>query len=138
MSESRHHQHRPIRQSGLLRVRASGPLACFTRPELKVERVSYEVMTPSAARGILESILWKPAIAWYVSEIAVLRPIKWVSFRRNEVKSRLNPARSRDYYADDDRTQRNTVALRDRSGTTTTYSNEDFLALAGKWNEFDF
>lgn len=100
-------------ESRLFRVRASGPLACFTRPEFKVERVSYEVMTPSAARGILEAVLWKPAIDWYVREITVLKPIRWASFRRNEVKSRLNPSRTRPYCADDDRTQRHTVALRD-------------------------
>lgn len=62
-----------------------GRNACFTRPEMKVERVSYDVMTPSAARGILEAILWKPAIRWLVTEIDVLKPIKWESVRRNEV-----------------------------------------------------
>lgn len=62
-----------------------GDHACFTRPEMKVERVSYDVPTPSAARGILESILWKPAIEWRVRRIEVLRPIQWTSVRRNEV-----------------------------------------------------
>ncbi len=62
-----------------------GDYACFTRPEMKVERVSYDVMTPSAARAIFESILWKPAIQWHVTKIEVLNPIKWVSVRRNEV-----------------------------------------------------
>ena len=62
-----------------------GPMACFTRPELKVERVSYDVITPSAARAIFEAILWKPAIHWQVTKIEVLNPIKWVSVRRNEV-----------------------------------------------------
>jgi CRISPR-associated protein Cas5d len=62
-----------------------GDFACFTRPEMKVERVSYEVMTPSAARAIFESILWKPAIRWRISRIEVLKPIKWMSLRRNEV-----------------------------------------------------
>lgn len=94
------------------RVRVRGPLACFTRPEMKVERVSYEVMNPSAARGILESILWKPAIRWQVEAIAVLAPIAWASFRRNEVNSRVTPMKT-DYFADEDRAQRNTVALRD-------------------------
>jgi len=93
-------------------VRASGELACFTRPEMKVERVSYEVMTPSAARGVLEAVLWKPQIAWHVHAIEVLAPIRWASFRRNEVQSRAS-ARSGEILADDDRTQRNTVALRD-------------------------
>ena len=63
----------------------SGEHACFTRPELKVERVSYDVMTPSAARGILEAIHWKPAIRWIVSAIHVLKPIRVQSIRRNEV-----------------------------------------------------
>jgi CRISPR-associated protein Cas5d len=62
-----------------------GDYACFTRPEMKVERVSYDVITPSAARAIFESILWKPAISWQVTKIEVLNPIKWVSIRRNEV-----------------------------------------------------
>lgn len=62
-----------------------GEYACFTRPEMKVERVSYDVMTPSAARAIFESILWKPAIRWNVTKIEVLNPIKWISVRRNEV-----------------------------------------------------
>ena len=64
--------------------RPTRPIACLRRPEMKAERVSYEVMTPSAARGILKSVLWKPAIAWRVHSIAVLAPIAWVSFRRNE------------------------------------------------------
>src|SRR5215471_17530569 len=66
-------------------LEVSGDFACFTRPEMKVERVSYDVMTPSAARAIFESILWKPAIQWRISRIDVLQPIRWVSVRRNEV-----------------------------------------------------
>lgn len=62
-----------------------GDYACFTRPEMKVERVSYDVMTPSAARAIFESILWKPAIRWNITKIEVLNPIEWISVRRNEV-----------------------------------------------------
>ncbi|NQW03058.1 MAG: type I-C CRISPR-associated protein Cas5 [Acidobacteria bacterium] len=93
-------------------VHIAGPLACFTRPELKTERVSYDVMTPSAARGALEAVLWKPAITWQADEIVVLNPIDWVSFRRNEVNSRSSP-RMGAYFADEDRAQRNTVALRD-------------------------
>ena len=76
--------------SKVLWVRARGPLACFTRPEMKVERVSYEVMTPSAARGLLEAVLWKPAIHWHIHEIHVLAPIRWQSFRRNEVDQRIS------------------------------------------------
>lgn len=99
-------------QSRQFRVRARGPLACFTRPEMKVERVSYEVMTPSAARGVLEAVLWKPAIRWCIHEIAVLAPISWTSFRRNEVSSRMSTRRG-DYVAEEDRAQRHTVALKD-------------------------
>jgi CRISPR-associated protein Cas5d len=66
-------------------LEVSGDFACFTRPEMKVERVSYDVMTPSAARAVFESILWKPAICWQVSKIEVLNPIKWINLRRNEV-----------------------------------------------------
>jgi CRISPR-associated protein Cas5d len=62
-----------------------GDYACFTRPEMKVERVSYDVMTPSAARAIYEAILWKPAIKWHITRIDVLEPIRWISVRRNEV-----------------------------------------------------
>ncbi|NLW50823.1 MAG: type I-C CRISPR-associated protein Cas5 [Candidatus Brocadiaceae bacterium] len=103
-------------RSPTLRLRAAGPLACFTRPELKVERVSYPVMTPSAARGLLEAVLWKPAIRWHVERIEVLKPIRFTSFRRNEVNSMArSPSRAdlRSYFAEDDRAQRNTVALRD-------------------------
>jgi CRISPR-associated protein Cas5d len=99
-----------MKKSRPFQVRVKGPIACFTRPEMKVERMSYEVMTPSAARGVLEAVLWKPAIRWQVDEIAVGAPIAWLSFRRNEVNSR---ASDRQYFADEDRAQRNTVALRD-------------------------
>jgi CRISPR-associated protein Cas5d len=94
------------------RVRARGALACFTRPEMKVERVGYEVMTPSAARGLIEAILWKPQICWHIHAIEVLAPIRWVTFRRNEVQSRASQ-RGGEIIVDEDRTQRNTVALRD-------------------------
>ena len=67
-----------------------GERACFTRPEMKVERVSYDVMTPSAARGILEAVHWKPAIRWVVDRIQVLRPIRFQSFRRNEVGAKAS------------------------------------------------
>ncbi|MDX8390692.1 MAG: type I-C CRISPR-associated protein Cas5c [Mariprofundaceae bacterium] len=62
-----------------------GDFACFTRPEMKVERVSYDVITPSSARSIFEAVLWKPAIRWHVHKIEVLNPIKWINLRRNEV-----------------------------------------------------
>ena len=68
-----------------VRLIVSGDFACFTRPEMKVERVSYDVMTPSSARGILEAIHWKPAISWIIENIGVLKPIRFQSIRRNEV-----------------------------------------------------
>jgi len=72
-----------------IRLLVSGGYALFTRPEMKVERVSYDVMTPSAARGILEAIHWKPAIRWVVDTIHVLKPIRFQSIRRNEVGSKV-------------------------------------------------
>src|SRR5580704_6745511 len=72
-----------------IRLLVSGDHACFTRPEMKVERVSYDVMTPSAARGILEAIHWKPAIRWIVEAIHVLKPIRFQSIRRNEVAHKV-------------------------------------------------
>ncbi len=72
-----------------VRLHVWGDYACFTRPEMKVERVSYDVMTPSAARGILEAIHWKPAIRWSIDRIHVLKPIRFQSIRRNEVSSKI-------------------------------------------------
>jgi CRISPR-associated protein Cas5d len=68
-----------------LRTRVWGERACFTRPEMKVERVTYDVMTPSAARGVLEAILWKPEMRWIIERIDVLKPIRKASVRRNEL-----------------------------------------------------
>lgn len=96
-----------------IHLRTWGDLACFTRPEMKVERVSYPVMTPSAARGLLEAILYKPQFRWNIQRIAVHRPIRFLSFRRNEVKSRLSTRNPQPLLADEDRTQRNTLALKD-------------------------
>lgn len=73
-----------------VRLLVRGERACFTRPEMKVERVSYDMLTPSAARGIVEAILWKPAIVWIVDRIHVLRPIRFQSFRRNEVGAKIS------------------------------------------------
>lgn len=73
-----------------MKLRVWGEYACFTRPEMKAERVSYDVMTPSAARGILEAIHWKPAIRWYVDRIHVLQPIRFDSIRRNEVEHKIS------------------------------------------------
>ena len=104
-------------------LEVSGEFACFTRPEMKVERVSYDAMTPSAARAVFEAIVWKPAIRWRVSQIEVLKPIKWISVRRNEVgavastrnvQSAMN-ANSGDLglYIEDERQQRAGLFLRD-------------------------
>ena len=101
-----------------------GDLASFTRPEMKVERVSYPVPTPSAARGILEAILYKPQFRWRIHRIAVLRPIQFLAFRRNEVKALLSARTAAPILADEERTQRNTLALRDVS-----YIIEASLAL---------
>ncbi len=109
--------------SPTLFIRARGPLACFTRPELKVERMSYSVMTPSAARGLLEAVLWKPGMRWRIERIRVLAPIRFISFRRNEVNRKATAPASRVIDGggpspvfvandEDNRAQRNTVALR--------------------------
>jgi CRISPR-associated protein Cas5d len=87
-----------------------GPMACFTRPELKVERVSYDVITPSAARAIFEAIFWKPAVHWQVTKIEVLNPIKWTSVRRNEVGA---VASKSPIFIEDKRQQKNTLCLKD-------------------------
>lgn len=107
-----------------IKLRIWGDYACFTRPEMKVERVSYDVITPSAARGILEAIHWKPAIRWVVDKIHVLRPIKFDNVRRNEVSSKIpkpNPTtamrdRKQLFFLVDDggnRQQRASTLLRD-------------------------
>ncbi len=103
-----------------LEVKVWGDLACFTRPEMKAERVTYAVLTPSAARGVLEAIFWKPEFSWQVREIWVLKPIRHFSILRNEVNSKAALATvqswARDgggYFAEDDRAQRHTLALRD-------------------------
>ncbi len=102
------------KRSPTYRVRVSGPWACFTRPELRAERFSYEVMTPSAARGILEAILWKPAIRWHVERIHVLAPIRFGAVKRNEVSEKLKIGGNvAGFFADEKREQRNTVLLRE-------------------------
>ncbi len=107
-----------------LRLHVWGERACFTRPEMKVERVSYDVMTPSAARGILEAIHWKPAIRWVIDRIHVLKPIRFESIRRNEVGSKIPESNVRSamkagsteglaLVVDEDRQQRAATVLRD-------------------------
>lgn len=93
-------------------LRVKGDFACFTRPEMKVERVSYDVITPSAARAIFQAIFWKPAIQWEVTKIEVLAPIKHFSIRRNEVKKTMSTG-SDGFYIGDERTQKASYILRD-------------------------
>jgi CRISPR-associated protein Cas5d len=73
-----------------IKIRVSGDYALFTRPEMKVERVSYDMITPSAARGIIEAIYWKPAIRWVIDKIHVLKPIEFTNIRRNEVSEKAS------------------------------------------------
>lgn len=93
-------------------LEVSGDYACFTRPEMKVERVSYDVITPSAARAVFDAILWKPAIYWQVKKIELLAPIKWISVRRNEVGKVASP-RTTGIFIEEDRQQRAGLLLRD-------------------------
>lgn len=107
-----------------IKLKIWGERACFTRPEMKVERVSYDVITPSAARGILEAIHWKPAIRWHIDRIVVLNPIRFESIRRNEVGGKLaagtvtRAMRAGNTagvvsYVEEDRQQRAATVLRD-------------------------
>ena len=105
-------------------VKVFGDFACFTRPDLKVERMSYPCMTPSAARGILDSILWKPEFKWYVRRILVLKPVSYFSVKRNELNSKQGAVpldidtmeKTPDgKYKSKYRTQRSSVVLRDVS-----------------------
>src|SRR5210317_1347988 len=108
-----------------IKLRLWGDYACFTRPEMKVERVSYDVLTPSAARGILEAIYWKPAIVWVVDSIHVLNPIRFDNIRRNElagklpvgtIKKAMNDGVSPvETFIENDRQQRAAMVLRDVS-----------------------
>jgi CRISPR-associated protein Cas5d len=100
-----------------------GDWACFTRPEMKVERVSYDVITPSAARAVFEAIFYKPAVRWHVRRIEVLAPVRWMNLRRNEVASVVSVRNVQQamrqgtgqlaLYADDDRQQRAALLLRE-------------------------
>lgn len=104
-------------------LEVSGDFACFTRPEMKVERVSYDIITPSAARAVFEAILWKPAIRWHIRRIEVLRPIRWINLRRNEVGSVVSTRNVETamrtgtgdlgLYIEDERQQRAGLFLRD-------------------------
>lgn len=110
-----------------IKLHVWGDYACFTRPEMKVERVSYDVITPSAARGILEAIHWKPAICWVIDRIHVLKPVRFESLRRNELKEckastrtvstamKNKTTKGLGVCVEDERTQRATTLLRDVS-----------------------
>lgn len=89
-----------------------GNYACFTRPEMKVERVSYDVITPSAARAVFEAIFWKPAFQWIIKKIEVLEPIRWISVRRNEVGALINEHASQ-LFIEEKRQQKAGLFLRD-------------------------
>jgi CRISPR-associated protein Cas5d len=122
-------QNRKIEEKGGVSMRYGaklkvwGDYACFTRPEMKVERVSYDVMTPSAARGVLEAIYWKPAIRWVIDRIHVLKPIRFDNIRRNEISSKLPIGNVKkamkdghvllEVFIEDDRQQRAAMVLRD-------------------------
>ncbi len=120
-----------------------GDYACFTRPEMKVERVSYDVITPSAARAIFEAILWKPAIRWHVRRIEVLQPIRWMTLKRNEVASIASDRSGADGYRglfiEDDHVQRSALLLRDVA--YRLHADLEFLqerdpdATAGKYQQ---
>ncbi|BAK81138.1 type I-C CRISPR-associated protein Cas5c [Candidatus Arthromitus sp. SFB-rat-Yit] len=104
-------------------LRVWGDYACFTRPEMKVERVSYDVITPSSARAIFEAIHWKPAIRWVIDEINVIKPIKFQTILRNEVKSVISEQSIKNSMknmekqiyidANEERAQRNSMILKD-------------------------
>jgi len=105
-----------------VRLRIQGELACFSRPEAKVERMSYELITPSAARGVLEAIYWKPQIRWVIDRIHILNPIRFTSLRRNEVGHRIaagtisramRTGSPLGVFIEEDRQQRATTLLRD-------------------------
>jgi len=101
-------------KSQTFRLRVKGPRACFTRPEAKVERMSYEVITPSAVRGVLEAILWHAGITWVTERIFILNPIQFYQIKRNEVDEICKlGANLHKFYIEDHRTQRNTIFLTD-------------------------
>ena len=115
---------------------------------MKVERVSYDVITPSAARSVFEAILWKPAIRWEVRKIEVLKPIRWISVRRNEVKSKISVSNVKEamngkrsdlgMIIEDERTQRASLFLRDvayRLHAELLPVGEDALKNPAKYRE---
>lgn len=104
----------------MLELKVWSDYACFTRPENKTERVSYDVMTPPAARGVLEAVFWKPELEWRVREIVVLKPVKRFSILRNEVNTLASERAAKGwavngggFSAEEDRAQRHALVLRD-------------------------
>ncbi len=94
----------------IVRIKVAGEFACFTRPDLKVERMTYPCMTPSAARGILDCILWKPEFQWYVRKIWILKPIRFYTAKRNEINSKQGRT---PIIIEEKRVQRNSIVLKD-------------------------
>lgn len=94
----------------IVRVKVTGDFACFTRPDLKVERMTYPCMTPSSARGVLDSILWKPEFQWWVHRIWVLNPVKFISVKRNEINAKQGKT---PIVIEEKRAQRNSIVLKD-------------------------
>ena len=94
----------------IVRDKVTGRFACFTRPDLKVERMTYPCMTPSAARGILDSILWKPEFQWHVRRILILKPVRFCTIKRNEINSKQG---RKPIVIEEKRAQRNSVVLKD-------------------------
>ena len=85
-----------------LKVIVSGDRACFTRPEMKAERVSYDVPTPGALEGLLKSVYWKPAMRYVIDQIVVFNPVEFISVRRNEVKSKVKLSKMKSQMAEAD------------------------------------
>ena len=96
----------------IVRLKVTGDFACFTRPDLKVERMSYPCMTPSAARGILEAILWKPEFQWFIRRIIILRRIQFTLIKRNEISKKQNQ-KGGPIEITENRVQRNSIVLKD-------------------------
>ena len=94
----------------MIRIKLWGDFACFTRPDLKVERMTYPCMTPSAARGALDAILWKPEFIWHIHKISVLKPVKYASVKRNEINKKQGTT---PIIIENSRAQRNSIILKD-------------------------
>jgi CRISPR-associated protein Cas5d len=118
-------------------VEVWGDYACFTRPELKVERVSYDVITPSAARGILEAVFWKPAIRYVIDEIRVCNPIRFENIRRNEVNSKASAGKAC-IVATEDRAQRAAMVLRDVHYVITAHFERGVLGEGDRMPDGSF